>query len=216
MTRRATTANWRSPGLLLNDMTHPNSPRRRAARSTGSGGAARASGPRHRGPSGRSDRPRTRADAARPADGGTSIGRLSGLRRGVPAVVRDRRPGLWRQAVVLGTVLIVVAIAVAGPIRDYLQRRDELARATQQQTQLEQQVTDLQSRKAALQDPNYVRAEARRRLQYVSPNETVYRIVAPPQTPAGDAPAAGPVAPGAAPWYGRLWDTLTEDVPPGG
>lgn len=115
----------------------------------------------------------------------------------------------------LGLVLVAVALAIAGPLRSYLQNRDDLSEALAEQQSLEQQVADLEQRKAALQDPNYVKAEARRRLQYVSPGETVYRIVAPPVAdPAkpgatGAAASSGP----AEPWYGQLWDTLTEDVP---
>lgn len=129
---------------------------------------------------------------------------------------------MWRQIAVLGAVLIAVAMAIAVPLRSYLQQRDDLAKALAQQQQLEQQVADLQQKKAALQDPNYVKAEARRRLQYVSPGETVYRVVAPQAaapTATGSKTAGGSAkSPTAAkdaqqPWYGQMWDTLTEDVP---
>ncbi len=110
-------------------------------------------------------------------------------------------------------VLIAVALAVAVPLRGYLHQRDELAKAVVQQRNLEKQVAELEQRKAALQDPNYIRAEARRRLQYVSPGETVYRIVAPEvKEPAVTAGVAAPQG-DQDPWYGTMWDTLTEDVP---
>ncbi len=115
----------------------------------------------------------------------------------------------------LGVVLVAVALAIAVPLRGYLHQRDELAKALAEQQSLEQQVADLKERKAALQDPNYIKAEARRRLQYVSPGETVYRIVAPPAAEPTDPAAAATDAPAGAaePWYGQMWDTLTEDVP---
>ncbi len=129
---------------------------------------------------------------------------------------------MWRQISVLGAVLIAVALAIAVPLRSYLQQRDDLAKALAQQQQLEQQVADLQQKKAALQDPNYVKAEARRRLQYVSPGETVYRVVAPQaaapmaagsKTAAGSAKSSTAAKDALQPWYGQMWDTLTEDVP---
>ncbi|MDQ6659285.1 MAG: septum formation initiator family protein [Actinomycetota bacterium] len=136
----------------------------------------------------------------------------------------ERRPGMWRQIAVLGAVLVAVALAIAVPLRSYLQQRDELTKALTQQQQLAQQVADLQQQKAALQDPNYVKAEARRRLQYVSPGETVYRVVAPKaaaprangsKKSAGSAKSAGSstaAKPAGQPWYGQMWDTLTEDA----
>jgi len=126
----------------------------------------------------------------------------------------ERRPGMWRQIAALGVVLIAVALAVAVPLRGYLHQRDELARAVADQRALEQQVVELQERKAALQDPNYVKTEARRRLQYVSPGETVYRIVAPEVSePKPARPAGTEKKPEQTPWYGLMWDTLTADVP---
>ena len=111
----------------------------------------------------------------------------------------------------LGLVLAAVALAVAVPLRGYLAQRDVLAKAELERQQLEDQVAELQARKAALQDPTYIKAEARRRLQYVSPGETVYRIIAPEvkeSAPAGSAGAKP--APPAAPWYGQLWDSLVD------
>lgn len=124
---------------------------------------------------------------------------------------------MWRQIAVLGAVLIAVALAIAVPLRSYLHQRDDLAKALVQQQQLEQQVADLRHKKAALQDPNYVKAEARRRLQYVSPGETVYRVVAPQAAAPATSGSATPSTPASKdaqqPWYGQLWDTLTQDVP---
>lgn len=106
-----------------------------------------------------------------------------------------------------------MALAVAVPLRGYLHQRDELAKAVVQQRDLEMQVAELEQRKAALQDPNYIKTEARRRLQYVSPGETVYRVVAPEvKEPRAAAGATVPQR-DQNPWYGKMWDTLTEDVP---
>ena len=117
---------------------------------------------------------------------------------------------LARQVTILGLVLCAVALSVAFPFKNYVQQRTELAQAVVAQQQLEQQRDELQARKDALNDPDYVAAEARRRLQYVTPGETVFVVHAPALTPAGDAAATAATA-GTGPWYGQLWATLSED-----
>ncbi len=120
---------------------------------------------------------------------------------------------LARQVAILGLVLCAVALSVAFPLRNYLQQRVELADAVVAQQSLEQQRDELQAQKNALQDSSYVAAEARRRLQYVTPGETVFVVHAPDL----GADGAGPQTASAAsdqPWYSSLWDTLAEPGTP--
>ncbi|WP_353648518.1 septum formation initiator family protein [Nakamurella sp. A5-74] len=130
------------------------------------------------------------------------------------------RAGLLRQTLALGLALAIVAVAVAGPLRSYIARQSDLAAAQQQIERLQAQKAALEERKRALSDPDYVAAEARRRLQYVSPGQTVYRVIPPKSaTPTSsgsttDAKTATP--PAAGPWYAKLWDTVSADVQPGG
>ena len=115
---------------------------------------------------------------------------------------------LARQVAILGLVLCAIALSVAFPLRSYLEQRSELAAAVAAQQDLEQQRDDLQARKVALSDPDYIAAEARRRLQYVSPGDTVFVVHAPAlNTGAADAAAAGASD---QPWYSNLWGTLAE------
>ena len=102
--------------------------------------------------------------------------------------------------------LCVVALSLAYPLRTYLGQRADLAAAVSQQRALEQQVADLQANQAALSDPNYIREQAKRRLQYVTPGDTVY-VVQAPVTAAASASAAAAAPSGA--WYTTLWGTLT-------
>ncbi|MGS0685707.1 FtsB family cell division protein [Nakamurella sp. GG22] len=115
---------------------------------------------------------------------------------------------LARQVAVLGVVLCAIALSVAFPLRSYLEQRTALAQAVSAQQDLEQQRDELQSRKTALNDPDYVAAEARRRLQYVTPGDTVFVVHAPAVAAASDAAVAGRGA--EEPWYGSLWSTLAE------
>ncbi len=119
---------------------------------------------------------------------------------------------LARQVAILGLVLCAIALSVAFPLRGYLQQRTELAQAVSTQQDLEQQRDELLARKSALSDPDYIAAEARRRLQYVSPGDTVFVVHAPPT--ADDATAAAASAASNQPWYGNLWATLSESGAP--
>jgi cell division protein FtsB len=119
---------------------------------------------------------------------------------------------LARQVAILGLVLCAIALSVAFPLRNYLQQRTELAQAISTQQDLEQQRDELAARKSALSDPDYIAAEARRRLQYVTPGDTVFVVHAP--AVADDAQAAAASAIAGQPWYTNLWTTLSESGAP--
>jgi cell division protein FtsB len=105
-------------------------------------------------------------------------------------------------------VLCAVALTLAYPLRNYLAQREALAQVTSQQQALEKQISDLQAQQAALSDPDYIAAQAKERLRYVSPGDTVYRIVLPAGTGKSDDKAAA--TPDPQPWYSNMWDTLSE------
>ncbi len=130
-----------------------------------------------------------------------------------PTTPRGRFAGsrLARQIAVLCLVLAVVAVSLAYPLRNYLSQRADLAAAVEQQHRLDQRIAELQIQQVALADPDHIAAEAKRRLQYVRPGDTVYIVQAPGQS-TEEAPVDSPVAP-REPWYGTLWDTLSH--PPG-
>jgi len=150
------------------------------------------------------------------------------------AVVRSP---LARQIVALGLALSVVALSLAYPLRGYLQQQTAEQQAVVEQRDLEAQIVDLKAEITALQDPSYIRAEAKRRLQYVTPGDTVYVVKLPesvtgPAAGAGaagaaaspgsaidavtsgtsgtsDVPATAPDVSGSQPWYASLWGTLS-------
>lgn len=101
-------------------------------------------------------------------------------------------PASTRRAVILALVVCALALSAAVPLRNYLGQRGELAEVQQQQQRLREQVDELERRKAELQDPAQVEAEARRRLRYVRPGETPYIVQLPdaasPTSTPGEAP----------------------------
>lgn len=108
-----------------------------------------------------------------------------------------------RRAAVLALVVCALALSVAVPLRNYLSQRSELAEVQQQQDRLREQVTELEQRKAELQDPAQIEAEARRRLRYVRPGETPYIVQVPDRPPDSAAPPEPVEQP--QPWYSDLW-----------
>ncbi len=130
-------------------------------------------------------------------------------RSAVPVRALMPRSTLARQVAVLGLVLCAIALTVAFPLRGYLQQRSELAAAAATQQDLERQRDELAARKTALTDPDYIAAEARRRLQLVKPGDTVFVVHAP--VAVADPAVAAAAATSNQPWYGNLWATLSED-----
>lgn len=86
---------------------------------------------------------------------------------------------LARQIVALGLALSAVALSLAYPIRGYLQQQAAEQQAVHEHHALESQIADLQAQEAALKDPAYIKSEAKRRLQYVSPGDIVYVVKVP-------------------------------------
>lgn len=117
--------------------------------------------------------------------------------------------GLTGRAAVLGLVVCALVLSLAYPAKEFLAQRGEIGRLQQQQREAQARVTGLDERRRQLSDPAYVRAQARKRLHYVLPGETVY-VVVPPAGGSG-AGGAAPEVPAVSPegsWYGRLWGTV--------
>ena len=191
-------------------------PQRRPGPSTRATRASRASAAGDRPTARRTRSGTSRPSAARPgtapAASATGVARRAGRRSTLPALPgRSLLPQstLARQVAILGLVLCAIALSVAFPLRSYLEQRAELGEAVSTQQDLEMQRDELQARKLALSDPDYVAAEARRRLQYVTPGDTVFVVHAPALAAPADAVAAQ--AADDQPWYGSLWGTLTQD-----
>lgn len=160
----------------------------------------------------RTPRPRSTRPGTAPTTAATGLARRSGRGVSGPVAAAGRtllpRSRLTRQITALGLVLCAVALSLAFPLRSLLQQREALSAAQETQQVLEQQKTDLLARRSALLDPDYVAAEARRRLQYVKPGDTVFVVHAPDLTPT-DAGAGTATSP-SGPWYGDLWATLSD------
>ncbi|BDH56101.1 septum formation initiator family protein [Tsukamurella sp. PLM1] len=111
------------------------------------------------------------------------------------------------RTVVLFLVLCVLALTLAVPVRTYLseQARDEKVAA--EHAQLLSDIARLEEQKRLQEDPEYIKQQARIRLQYVMPGETAYRV----QVPGAPAPTPEQVQAEQAkqnPWYTNVWRTI--------
>ena len=114
-----------------------------------------------------------------------------------------------RRAAVFAIVVCALALSVAVPLRTYLSQRDEVEVTEERQAELRAQVDALEERKAQLDDPAQVEAEARRRLRYVMPGETPYMVELPGDAAgeAGGDPEKEKVLDQS--WYQLLWNSVS-------
>jgi cell division protein FtsB len=125
----------------------------------------------------------------------------------VSAAVR-RRPLVTGRAVLLGGLVLLLALTLAGPIRQYVAGRAELVRLAAEGRQLDQRAADLQKQLQRQADPSYTERQARQRLTYVLPGDRLVIIADGTATDggAGTLPATVPADP--VPWYEGLLDSV--------
>jgi cell division protein FtsB len=109
---------------------------------------------------------------------------------------------------VLAMVLLALLLAYAYPVRVYLAQQAEIASIQTQQAAQLRKINNLADQRAKWDDPEYVKSQARRRLQYSLPGETPYAVIdgASATQPATDDTATK--AQKSSPWYGKLWGSI--------
>jgi hypothetical protein len=106
---------------------------------------------------------------------------------------------------------LFLVVVLASPLQTYLNRRSSVAGSVRQQTQLQQQVADLQHQSALWNDPAYVERQARARLQYVRPGDTLYTVIGDGAASDSAASEAKAVPAGRAPsWNAALWNSVLD------
>jgi cell division protein FtsB len=94
----------------------------------------------------------------------------------------DRPAGRQRRAVtgralVLGTLVVLLIVLLASPLNRYFGSRSDLAHASQQLTDDQKQLARLNEQYTQWSDPGFIQQQARERLQYAMPGDTVYVVV---------------------------------------
>jgi cell division protein FtsB len=153
--------------------------------------------------SGASSRPGQRRSGRRPARAQTGTG--------------TRRQQLFTgRAVLLGALVLLLALTLAGPVRQYLAGRAELVRLAAEGRQLDKRAEELERHLERQADPAYAERQARERLAYVLPGDRLV-IVVDGEAVEGDAGtlAAAATAEEPVPWYeGLLQSLATADGEP--
>ncbi|MDQ1732764.1 MAG: hypothetical protein QOK10_2923 [Pseudonocardiales bacterium] len=127
--------------------------------------------------------------------------------------IRIRGPQLTGRSMVILAMGLFLAVVLASPVQTYLNRRDSLAATQRQQQQLAQHVSALQQESAQWNDPAFVEREARIRLQYVRPGDTLYTVLNPDGTPRSSVrqPADSVARPGhGGTWNANLWTSVKD------
>lgn len=80
-------------------------------------------------------------------------------------------------AIVTLVVLVLTVVVLAPSLRILVEQRQQLAALEAEVKAQQQQVDDLQAEKARWDDPSYIEAQARERLNYVYPGEISYLVI---------------------------------------
>jgi len=119
------------------------------------------------------------------------------------------RPVLTGRALVLGGIVVLLLVLLAAPVHRYLGSRHDVGSAAQQLNSDQQQLAQLRRQLSRWSDPGYIQQQARSRLQYAMPGDTVYVVVDKGQrsdiAKTSGATTSSPSAPG---WNGRLMDSI--------
>ena len=109
----------------------------------------------------------------------------------------------------LGLVLLFAVVVLASPLHRFLVARADLAQARADRTTSAAELANLQAQQARWNDPAYVEQQARSRLQYAKPGETVYVVIRPgdkDDETTSNAPKTSTVVGDA--WSTRVWSSV--------
>jgi cell division protein FtsB len=165
------------------------------------------------------------------AGGGAGSGRsASGAPRGArPAPSRSRPPTAarakvaapvapppsqaWVRGAILIGIVVMLAVTLVPTIRSLVQQQHGTSETRASIAQQRETVAALERQAALWKDPSYVEVQARERLKFVRVGDRAYSVIDPSQTDRPDDAAAAPVvsapmANDAAPWYGKVWQSI--------
>ncbi|MCD2147490.1 septum formation initiator family protein [Gordonia paraffinivorans] len=145
---------------------------------------------------------RTSRRAAAPGRSRVSSGFAARLRR------LEMTPATVATLVITVVVVCVVALTLAMPLRTYFSQRSEFNQLAAANEQLRREVADYQQKVNEQNDPAYIEAQARARLQFVKPGEIPLVMLFPADEARREAQERAEKR-ARAPWYGNLWDTLS-------
>lgn len=115
-----------------------------------------------------------------------------------------RSSSLTGRALVLLIVVVVMAFALAVPLRAWFAQRAEIAELRAGVEAARERVAALEDEKARWEDPAFVAAQARERLHFVLPGEVGFVALGLDQVTNPSAEQAAATRP----WYVSLWRSI--------
>jgi len=114
----------------------------------------------------------------------------------------------------VAAMALFLVVILASPFQTYLSRRSAVSASQRQQQDLAARVAQLQAQNKLWQDPAYVERQARVRLQYIRPGDTLYTVLdaqGQPLAPAAPAAPAKVAKTGRQPsWNTMLWSSIQD------
>ncbi len=120
-----------------------------------------------------------------------------------------RRPLFTGRAVMLGALVLLLALTLAGPVRQYLAGQAELVRLAAEGDALRQRAAELDEQLDRQSDPDWRERAARERLTYVLPGDRLVVVV--DGQARGEEPGPLSPLPGSTkqqPWYDGLLQSV--------
>jgi hypothetical protein len=111
----------------------------------------------------------------------------------------------------LGALVLLLALTLAGPIRQYLAGQAELVRLAAEGREQDQRADELRQQLERQADPAFAERQARERLTYVLPGDRLV-VVVDGRAVEGDAGTLDEAATAdePEPWYDGLMDSLSD------
>jgi cell division protein FtsB len=130
--------------------------------------------------------------------------------RSLAGAAQRRRPLFTGRAVLLGGLVLLLALTLAGPIRQYLAGQAELEQLAAEGRELDERAAELREELERQSDPAYAERQARERLTYVLPGDRLI-VVVDGEAVEGDAGTLESVGRDAElPWYEGLMQSLAD------
>lgn len=111
----------------------------------------------------------------------------------------------------LALVMVAITILLAPTVKIFLEKRSEIAGLQADITASQAKQADLKRQISRWQDPNFVKQQARDRINMVMPGETGYWVFGsdiPADTPATGAAATSGDSQETLPWVDSLWESI--------
>jgi len=103
------------------------------------------------------------------------VARPPAARRGPPP--SGPRRVLTGRAIVLGALVVLLLVLLAAPLSRYFGSRSDVGTAAAQLQHDRAELAKLKAQRQRWSDPDYVEQQARARLQFAMPGDTVYVVV---------------------------------------